>query len=132
MRAPIVFGDDLDVLVTVPSVQHVLDPEVGEVDALIEGREVMIAGPFLDLARVAIRSAVAVGSAAIVLLQPLLVLAFELLLEHDTADVSALFAEPFLLAQECGIQLRVVRQLARPADAFVEGLLAVILTVATV
>jgi len=67
-----------------------------------------------------------------VLLQPLLVLAFQFLLEHDTADVGALFAEAFLLAQERAIELGVMRQLARPADAGVEGLLAVIITVAAV
>ena len=66
----------------------------------------MIAGPFLDLARVAIGSSVAVRSAAIVLLQPLLVLAFEFLLEHDPTDVGP------------------------PADARGEGLLALVATIA--
>ena len=58
--AAIVLGDDLDVLVTVASVQLVLDAEVGEVDALVEVRQVVFARPLFDLARVPIRSSVAV------------------------------------------------------------------------
>ena len=58
------------------------------------------------------------------LLQPLLVLALELVLEDDATDVRALLAKPLLVAQVGAIELGVVRQLARPADAGVERLLA--------
>ena len=51
MGAAIVLGDDLDVLVTVAPVQFVLDAEVGEVDAVVEVRQVVLARPAFDLAR---------------------------------------------------------------------------------
>src|SRR5258705_1823971 len=89
--AAIVFGDHLDVFVMVASVQLVLDTEVGEVDRLIEVRQVVFAGPGFDFSGVSIRSPVAVWPPAIRLLQPLLVLALELVLENDAADVPALF-----------------------------------------
>ena len=99
---------------------------------LIEVRQVVVAGPPLDLARVAIGSTVAIGPAAIGLLQPLLVLAFEFLLEDDAPNVGALLQEPFLLAQVRAIELAVVRQLALAADAGKEGLLAAVVAIPTV
>ena len=129
MGAKIVFRDDLDVLVSGASMQLVLDAEVGEVDRLIEVRQVMFARPLFDFAGVPIRSPVAVRPAAIRLLQPLLVLALELLLEHDAMDLRALFAQAFLFAQIGTIKLDIVRQFTGAADAVVEGLLASIVAV---
>jgi hypothetical protein len=91
--AAIVLRDDFDVLVAVASVELVLDAEVREVDVVIEVRQVVFAGPFFDFRRVAIRSPVAVGSAAIVLLEPRLILALELLIEDHPMDVRALLAQ---------------------------------------
>lgn len=56
MGAAIVLGDDLDILVTVVPIDVVLDAQVGEMDRLIEVREVVVAaaGPLLDLASVAV------------------------------------------------------------------------------
>src|SRR5438034_9750566 len=107
----------------VATTQLVFDAEVREVDRLIEVRQVVFARPFFDVASVAIRSSVAVRPAAIRLLKPLLILAFELVVEDDAMDLRALLAEPFLLAQIGAIKLDVVRQLTRPADTIVEGLL---------
>src|SRR3989442_14616334 len=79
---------------------------------------------------VAIRPAVAVGGAVVVLRQPLLILALQFLFEDDAVDFGALFAEPFLLAQVSAIKLGVVRQLARPAHAGDEVLPALVVTIA--
>src|SRR5207244_4566702 len=70
-------------------------------------------------------------SAAIVFLQPLLVLALEFLFKDNAMDISALFSEAFLLAQIGAIKLRVMRQLSRPAHALVERLLTHIVAIAT-
>jgi hypothetical protein len=60
VRAAIVLRDDLDVFITLPAIEFVLEAEIGEVDRLVEVREVVVERPFLDLARVTIRSPVAV------------------------------------------------------------------------
>ncbi len=60
MRAAIVLGDDFDIFVTVAAIQFILDAEVGEMDAIIEVRQVMVVRPALNLPRVAIRAAVGV------------------------------------------------------------------------
>jgi len=128
--AAIVLGDHLDVFVMVASVQLLLDTEVGEVNRLIEVRQVVFVGPGFDFAGVQIRSPVAVRPPAIRLLQPLLVLALEFVLEDDAADVRAMFPKTLLFTQVRAIELDVVRQLTRPAHAGVERLLARIVAVA--
>jgi hypothetical protein len=103
--AAIVFGHDFDVFVPVASVQFVFDAEVREVDRFIEVRQVVVVRPFLDFARVPIRSSVTVGSPAVVFLEPLLILALELVVEDDPTDVGALVSEPRLFAQVRPIKL---------------------------
>jgi hypothetical protein len=75
MGAAIVLGDHLDILVTLAPVQFVLDAEVGEADAVVEVRQVVLTRPAFDLAGIAIGSSVTVWPAAITLLEPLLILA---------------------------------------------------------
>ena len=65
------------------SVDLVLDAVVREVDLAIEVRQVMLARPGADLVLSAVRTAVAVGPTAVVLLQERLVLALQVLLEDD-------------------------------------------------
>jgi hypothetical protein len=74
----------------------------------------------VNLFRRSIRPPVAVGSAAISLLEELLVLTLELVVEDDAADGGALLAEPFGSLQVRTIDLGVVRQLARLANARVK------------
>jgi hypothetical protein len=45
VRAAIVLGDDLDVLMTVAAPQLILDAEIGEVDRLVEVRQVVFVRP---------------------------------------------------------------------------------------
>ena len=109
MGAAVVLGDDLDILMTVAPVQFVLDAEVGEADAVIEVRQVVLTCPAFDLVAIAIGSSIAVRPAAVPLLEPLLILALELAVEDDAPNVRALVAEPFLFPQVGAIELNVVR-----------------------
>jgi hypothetical protein len=104
----VVLGHDLDVLVAIESIELVLDAEIRKVDRLVEIRQLVFVRPSLDVALIPIRSPVAVRPTAIVFLQPLLVLSLELVLEDDSANVSALFAEPLFRAQIGAIELGVV------------------------
>ena len=126
MGTAVVVRDHFDVFVTVTPIELVLKPEIGEVDRLVEVREVVLVRPGFDLARVAIRSPVAVWPAAVVLLEPLLVLPLEVVLEHDATDVRALLAKPLLGAQVRAIERGVMRQFPRPADPCVELLMALV------
>src|SRR6266851_4544102 len=79
VSATVMQGDHLDVHVVPASVGLlVLDARVREMDLLVEVRQVVLAGPFLDLVWVAIGVAVIVVAVAIVLMEPLLIVAFEL------------------------------------------------------
>ena len=99
-------------------------------DAVVEVRQVVLARPFFNLASIPIRSSVAVGSSAIVLLEPLLIFPFELVVENDAMDLRPLAVQATFLPKIGTIQLGVVRQLTWSADASVEGLLATTITVA--
>lgn len=55
-----------------------------------------------------------------------LVLALDLVIENDTADVGALVSEPVRLTQVGAIELGVVRQLAHAAHVRVEGLVVAV------
>lgn len=125
LRAPggvssaVVRSEQLDVLVTFPPVRFVLDAVVGEVHLFIEVREVVLACGVADLVLVAARSAVAVWPVAVVVLEELLILAFQVLLEDDAADfeVAMLVSEPgFLLPVRC-VKIRVVVDLPGATDA---------------
>jgi hypothetical protein len=130
--APIVLGEDLDILMAVSPFELVLDPEVGEVHVVVEVWEVVFMGPCFDLPRVPLGAAVAVRPAAIVCLEKALVVAFEVALEDDAANLRALSAERLLCAEVGAIEGRVMRQLTGPADACVEGLVTGIAAAAPV
>ena len=72
VSAAVVRREQLDVLVAFPPIHLVLDAVVGEVHLAVEVRQVVFACPLADLVLVAIRSAVAVGAIAVVLLQEFL------------------------------------------------------------
>ena len=99
MAAAVVIRDHLDVFVTVSPIELVLEAEIGKMDRLVEVRQVVLARPLLDFARVPVRSPVTVRTAAVVLLEPLLVLALEIVLQDDATDVRAFLAKPLLGTQ---------------------------------
>ena len=113
MGAAVVLREQLDVLVVLASVDLVLDAVVGEVDLLIEVRQVVFARPLANLVLVAVRTAVAVGASAVVLLQELLVLALQVLLEDDAPNLEpvVLVAEPGFLLPVRRVEVRVVVEL---------------------
>ena len=92
----------------------VLDARVGKLDVAVVVRELVLDGPTMDLFRRSIGPSVALGLAAIALLQELLILALQLIVENDAADEGTVFAEALGILEIGSIDLRVVRQLARP------------------
>jgi len=116
----------------VPVAILVLDARVWELNVSPVVRKLVLDGPTMDLFRRSIGSPIALGLAAIALLQELLVLALQLVVEDDAADEGALFAQPISVLEVGAIHLRVVCQLtgavngesgvARTPDADVEFL----------
>src|SRR5688500_1818399 len=95
MGTAVVFSEQLDVLVQFPTVDGVLDAIVGKVHLVVEVRQVVFARPRPYLVLVAVGTAVAVGPAAVVLLQEFLILALQVLLEDNAADLEV----PMLVSQ---------------------------------
>ena len=121
MRAAVVLGRDLDVLVRPAAITVlVLDADVGEVNVAIEVGEVVLARPGLDLTNVVVGPAVAVLSAAVAPLPEPLVLALELVVEGDAPDAPSLAAETLFGPQVSPVDLTVVGKLARLPEASVE------------
>ena len=98
MGAAVVFRHDFDVLMTVASVKGVLDPEIREVHGIVEVRQVVFLGPLLDLARIPIRTSVAIRPVPVPFLKKALVLALEVLLKDHSTDVCPSIAEKLFLA----------------------------------
>ena len=125
VRAAVMHGDHLDVHVVPASVGLlVLDARIRKMDLLVEVRQVVLAGPFLDLVRVAIGVAVVVVAVAIVLMEPLLVVALELVVQNDPIDPRAALFQALRFAFESPVDLHVVLKLPLAFDARVEGLAA--------
>jgi hypothetical protein len=129
--ATVVPGEDLDILVTVTAIELVFDAEVREMDAVVEVRQRVFPCPLRDLARVTIRSAVAVPTIPIVGLEKLLILTLEIDLQHDALDLGAFLAEPVLGLHVRPEQLRVVLELAGATDPDVERLMIIVIPVTT-
>ena len=125
--AAVVDGRDLDVLLArAPVDVLVLDAHVGEVDLLVEVRQVVFDRPRGNLLGIPVGAAVTVGAAAIPLLQEALVLALELVVEDDAPNAIAALGEAVGGLQVGAIDLDVVLQLARLPDARVERLSGVL------
>jgi len=112
VRAAVVCGDDLDVLVLEAAGDLVLDAEVGKVNRVVEERQVVLARPLLDLVRVAVRSPVAVRSVAVAFLQKALIVAFQLAVEFDADDARVPFSKAFGGLEVRAIHLGVVAAFA--------------------
>jgi hypothetical protein len=105
---------------------EIVDPYVRKVDVPIEVRQVVFERTALDFAFIPIGSAVRIGVGSIALVEPLLVLAFELVVEGDMLDAIAAFKKPIDLVQVRLEELRVVLQLARLDEAGVELLMPLV------
>jgi hypothetical protein len=104
----------------------VFDAHVGEMDLVIEVREVVVVRPFLDLVRLAIRASVGIVPVAIPFVQPPLVLTLEFVVEGDAIDAGAALREALGFTEVRPIHLGVVFQLARLLEARIELLVAVV------
>ena len=93
-------------------------------------RQVVFVGPLLDFAGVAIRPSVGVRTAAFALVQPLLVLAFQLLLQAHALKIHSLCLELGGITFIRTIDLTVVFELPLPRDARMERLPAVVVAIA--
>src|ERR1700730_17705394 len=121
VAAPIVDGDDLDILVIPPAVGvFALDAQVREMHLVIEVRQVVFERPFLDLVRLAIRPTIRIVAVPITFVQPLLILALELVVEDDMVDARALFDQPFRFGQVRTVYLDVMFDFARLLQLCVE------------
>ena len=100
-------------------------------DLLIEVREVVFERPLFDFPRVTIRVSVVVVAIPIALVEPLLVLALELVVQDDALDVGVAFVQALRDAQVGLIDLRVVFELALAFETRIK-LLARVVVVASV
>jgi hypothetical protein len=100
----------------------ILDAQVGKVKLVVEVRQIVFLGPFPDLVVGPIRVAVVVIAVAIALMEPALVLAFELMIQHDPLDPRVTLGEPLRGAFVGAIDLKVVFELPFAFDACPEGL----------
>ena len=125
MSAAAVRREQFDVLVVLATVDLVLDAVIREMHLVIEVRQVVVARPVADLVFAAVRSSIAVRSVAVMFLQELLVLAYEIPLEDDAADlkIRMIVSEAGFLLAVRRVQIRIVVDLARATDAGVERLL---------
>jgi hypothetical protein len=127
MGTPIMDGEDLHVFVIAAPVDlYVVNPQIGEMDVLIEVREVVFERPLLDLPLVPIRVSVVVVAIPIALVEPLLILALELVVQDDALDVGVAFVQALSDAQVSLVYLRVVFELALAFEARIELLARVV------
>jgi hypothetical protein len=131
MGAAIVRRDDLDVLALPTSVRLlVLDADVGEVDLVIEVRQVVLVRPFANLIRRSIRMAVVVVMVLVALVEPTLVLALQLVVEDDALDVRTAVQETVLGLFVRALDLEVVFEFAFAPEARVERLRVLVIVIA--
>ena len=84
---------------------------------LVVAWKLVLPRPFLDLQRIAVRSAIAIVTISVSFLQELLVLALQVVFEDDAVNVRALVTEAFGFLHVGAIELRVMLQLAWLLDA---------------
>src|SRR5580698_6791484 len=112
--AAIVDGDDLDIVVIPAAVDlFVFDSDVREVHLLVEVRQVVLLRPLRDLLVAAIGVPVVVVAVPIPLVEPLLVLALELVVELDAVYACAALRKALGFSEVRAIHLKVVFQRAR-------------------
>src|SRR5438552_12096964 len=100
---------DLDIPVLAAPVELLIfDAEIRKMHLLVEVREVMDVGPFLDLMWFAIWPSIGVVAVDIPLVQPLLILTLELVIEKDAVDVDLALRKPFRFAKVRLVDLCVV------------------------
>jgi hypothetical protein len=121
VTAAVVNRGDLHIAVEVVSVQvEIVDPNVRKVDVAIEVRKIVFERPAFDFTLRPIGSAVGLRVAAIALVEPFLILAFELVIEDDVFDATVAFKNAIDLVQVRLEDLGVVLEFTRLDEACVE------------
>src|SRR5690242_15985853 len=106
---------DLDVLdVTAAVGPLVFKAQIWKVDVTVEERQVVLVRPLLDFSGITVRTSVGVPLVLLTVVEKLLILAFELVVEHHTVDPNVVLLKPFRSSYVCGVKLRVVRQFTGP------------------
>ena len=122
--------DDLNVLATPTAVRVlVLDADIRKVDLIIEVGQVVFIGPVADLIGRPIGVAVVVVVVLVAFVQPLLVLALELVVEGDPLDVGATLHQTRLCLLIRAIDLKVLFHFPLAFEARVEGLVVLLVGV---
>jgi hypothetical protein len=130
VRPAIVGRHHLDVLALPAAIRlPVLDADVGEMDLVIEVRQVVLVRPVANLIGSPIRVAVVVVVVPVARVEPALVLALELVVEDHALDVRAALQEPGLGLFAGAIELQVVLQFPLTSQARVKGLVVVVVAV---
>src|SRR5262249_39104471 len=99
---------------------------------VIEIRQVVLVGPFPDLVIGPIRVAVVIIVVAIALMEPALVLPFELMIQHDPLDPRVTLGEPLPCAFVGAIDLKVVFEFSLAFNARPECLAVTLVAVTMV
>jgi len=129
VTAAVVNCGDLHVAVKVVSVQvEVVDPNVRKVDVPIEVGKLVFERPALDFTLRSVGSAIGIRVASVALVEPLLILAFELVIEGYVLDAITSLEKTLDLVQVRLEDLRVVLQLTRFDEPGVELLMPLALT----
>jgi hypothetical protein len=131
MRAAVVRGRDLYILdACTPVTVVVLDTNVWKLDVPIVERKCTLARPPFNLLAVAIRPTAAVSSTPIRVLQKALVVALQILLQHDAPHLTPARNQSFSGFQVSRIEANVMSQLAWLQNPRVERLCPLSVTVA--
>ena len=104
-----------------------VDPDIRKMDVPIEVRQVVLERPALDFTLRPVRSAIGIRIAAIALVEPLLILAFEPVVQGHVVDAITPLEKALDLVQVRLEDLRVMLQLARFDEAGVKLLPPLIL-----
>src|SRR6266849_6413417 len=94
VAASVVHGGELHIaVIVVPVETQVLDAQVGKAHVVVEVGQVVFERPTADLFSRPIGPAVGIRDAAISLVQPLLVLALDLVVQNNVLDSGVVFEE---------------------------------------
>jgi hypothetical protein len=130
VRAAVVLRRHFDVVVVPSAIGFlVLNAEVREMDLLIEVREVVFECPVTDLFRCAIGMPIVVVAVPIPFVEPLLVVALELVVEQHAIDTRAALVKAFRFTLVGAIDLDVVLQFRFAFQTRVERLLMAMVAV---
>ena len=131
MATAVMLGGHLDVVMVPTAVGIlILDPQVGEVDLIVEVREIVFMRPRADLLVGPIGVSVVPRTVAITLMEPALIFTLELVVELDAFDPRVAFGEALCCPLIGAIDLKVVFAFSFAFKTIPEGLTGTLVPVA--